>query len=151
MTKEIIDNSPNSVIYAIFDSVSQTNIQYFDSCNDDTAIRLVKQFARDPKSFLYQQRKDLTLYRLFEYAPKTGESVFNRQAIFALSALPEYDESPFGLDKLQGMLETLLHEVAELKKDKLAQIKLHDDNERLIKQARISFIDKLFKNNKEIN
>lgn len=146
-----IDKSPNSTIYALFDTVSETNIQYFDSINDETAIRLIKQNARNPESFLYKNRKDLVLYRLFEYAPKTGESVLNRQPVFALSALPEYDETPFGLDKMEDYLKSVLQELSELKKDNIAMKKLQSDNQRLLKQGNVSFIDKLLKNSKENN
>lgn len=147
---EIIDNSPRSCIYAIFDVVSGTNIQYFDSCNDDTAIRLVQQNAKNPQSFLYKQRKDLILYRLFEYAPKSGETVLNREAIYNLSALPEYDEKPFGIDKLEDYLKQIMQTINELKQYNNTVVKLQEDNDRLRKQANVSFIDKLFNNSKEI-
>lgn len=143
------DYSPETNIYALFDSVAGSNVQYFDSCNDETAIRLVQQLAKNPNSFLYQHRKDLQLYRLFEYVP-SGESVLNRTMIYSLTALPEYDETPFGLDKIQSILTNLQSEVSDFKK----YIKLNEmveaSNNRLKKQGNVSFVDKLFgKHNKK--
>lgn len=139
------DNSPSTSIYAIFDSVSGTNVQYFDSCNDETAIRLVQQNATNPNSFLYKQKEDLALYRLFKYNPKDGDSVLCRELIYSLSALPNLPDKPFGLDAVEIQLNELIKVVADLKSLDALNKKLEVDNIRLKKQANVSFIDKLFK------